>query len=178
MKAFSGYVFRYTDLLKRSGWFHPDRPFLYPDEYESGRHDLILKLVEDDGTRRGFQFSDKRPGQARNHMPAMMSTGEHDPCLSTVPIYRYTRQRKPERRSLPAPSDSTQIFPPCISMIRLTMARPTPVPGSLTSNRSKSVKSRPWYSEAIPIPLSRTKNTGIFSSFKKPTSILGSGWFP
>lgn len=41
---------------------------------------------------------------------------------------------------MPAPSDSTQTRPPCTSMIRLTSARPIPVPALFTSSLLKRPK--------------------------------------
>ena len=46
----------------------------------------------------------------------------HLPCLPT-------QSPNVNRNVVPLPgSDSTRMIPPCISMIRCTMARPTPVP--------------------------------------------------
>ena len=54
-------------------------------------------------------------------------------------------------------SDSTQILPPCRSMMRLQIASPIPVPGSSRPcRRLKIPKIRSWYRGSMPIPLSRT----------------------
>src|SRR5215470_6973018 len=67
-----------------------------------------------------------------------------------------------KKNVVPLPgSDSTQIRPPCRSMIFLQIARPTPVPGYVRRlcNRWKMTKMRSAYSGSMPMPLSRTDTT-------------------
>ena len=79
---------------------------------------------------------------------------------------RSTRTGSANRKVEPRPrADSTQIRPPCISTIRLAMARPSPVPPffrvlelSACWNSSKILA---WSASEIPGPVSATETTKL-----------------
>src|SRR6185369_184795 len=82
-------------------------------------------------------------------------------------------------KRLPSPGcESTDTEPPCVSTMRFTIARPTPVPPTICPSttcsapgtRPKRSKIPRWYASAMPIPLSPTQNTAAPFSVAPPTS--------
>jgi len=104
-------------------------------------------------------------GCCRCGTPAASGVNQHFPC-SSKQWHAYSKARSLisagslitslSQRALPCdqlrtrvkqnvlpclwPADSTQMRPPCISMMRLTKARPIPVPSPSASSRSKRPK--------------------------------------
>jgi hypothetical protein len=104
-------------------------------EYDLERHQLhISPFLSGQGQHNYVHLIRDAIQNADDHIARHKSRG------NKVVVYPGTVNKNTE--PFPSPSDSTQILPPWVSIIRLTMAKPTPVPSTLGSSLSNKPKMR------------------------------------
>ncbi len=121
-------------------------------------HDVVRSLSEDRagnlwiGTKRGLDRIDAATRSLTRHLPRpeaddgynSIGTTMHHLLEDLTARHQTTGRVRQNVEPWPTPSDSTQVLPPWTSTMRLTSARPMPVPSVRPSRRSNNRKTFSW----------------------------------